>query len=42
MMVSHFNDEISKELKINENNFDKSKLNLYSDFIKTFFSEKKK
>ena len=41
MMVSHFNDEISKELKINENNFDKSKLNLYSDFIKTFFSEKK-
>jgi len=37
MMVSHFNDEISKELKINENNFDKSKLNLYSDFYKNFF-----
>ena len=41
MKVSHFNDDISEEFKINEKKIDESKLNLYSDFIKVFFSEKK-
>jgi len=41
MRVSHFNDKISKELKIDNNKFDESKLNLYSNFIKVFFSNRK-
>ena len=41
MKVSHFNDKISEEFEINKNKFDENKLNLYSNFIKIFFSEKK-
>ncbi len=40
MKVSHFNDDISEEFKINGKKIDESKLNLYSNFIKVFFSKK--
>jgi len=36
MNVSHFDDEISKELDINKNIIDDSKIDLYSNFIKNF------
>ena len=42
MQVSHFNDELSEELKVNKNKYDARKLNLYSNFIKVFLSAKKK
>ena len=41
MNVSHFNDELSKEMKIKKDFIDDSKLNLYSNFVKTFLKEKK-
>jgi hypothetical protein len=41
MQVSHFNDELSEELKVNKNKYDARKLNLYSNFIKVFLSAKK-
>ena len=41
MNVSHYNDELSKELGVNENIIDDSKIELYSNFIKTFIKQKK-
>ena len=41
MNVSHFNDEISRDLGIEEKNFDLKKLNLFSNFIKIFLRNKK-
>ena len=41
MNVSHYNDELSKELGVNENIIDDSKIKLYSNFIKTFIKQKK-
>jgi len=41
MRVSHFNDKISEEFQIDKNKFDENKLNLYSNFIKIFFSGEK-
>ena len=41
MNVSHYDDEISEELKINNNKYDESKLKLYSNFIKKFFNKNK-
>ena len=38
MNVSHYDDEISKELRINNNKYDENKLKLYSNFIKKFLS----
>ena len=42
MNVSHFNDELSKELEIKENTIDDYKKDLYSNFIKTFLEREKK
>ena len=36
MNVSHYNDELSKKLGVNENIIDDSKIKLYSSFIKNF------
>ena len=41
MNVSHFDDEISKELQISRNAINSSKLILFSNFIKTFLNKKK-
>ena len=40
MNVSHYNDDLSKELNIKENIHNDNKLNLYSNFIKSFLSNK--
>ena len=41
MNVSHFDDEISKKLEIGKDVIDPDKLNLFSNFIKTFLNKKK-
>ena len=41
MNVSHYDDELSKELEISKNIINKSKIELYSNFIKTFIKQKK-
>jgi len=41
MNVSHYNDDISEELKISNNKYDENKLKLYSNFIKTFLKKNK-
>ena len=41
MNVSHYDDKISEELKINNNKYDENKLKLYSNFIKNFLYKKK-